>query len=110
MVDDQGAGAAPPERSGSAEDSSEAADGGGQPDVTYGGYLSLAAILDAQHPLSPPELGSQVQSAEHFFIVVHQAFELWFKQELMDLRCATDALAPAEHDAELALDHLQRVA
>jgi tryptophan 2,3-dioxygenase len=79
-------------------------------DVTYQGYLALDAILDAQHPLSPPSLGSQVQSAEHFFIVVHQAFELWFKQELLDLGCATDALAPPDDDPELALDHLQRVA
>jgi len=51
-----------------------------------------------------------VQAAEHFFIVVHQAFELWFKQELLDLRSATDALAPPHHDPELALDYLQRVA
>ena len=79
-------------------------------EVTYQGYLALDAILDAQHPLSPPTLGSQVQAAEHFFIVVHQAFELWFKQELLDLRCATDALAPPDDDPELALDHLQRVA
>jgi tryptophan 2,3-dioxygenase len=78
--------------------------------VTYQGYLGLSAILDAQHPLSPPSLGAQVQSAEHFFIVVHQAFELWFKQELLDLRCATDALSPENDDPELALDHLQRVA
>ena len=59
-----------------------------------GGYLKLGAILDAQHPLAPPELGAQVHAAEHFFIVVHQAFELWFKQELLDLRCAAEALTP----------------
>ena len=74
-------------------------------EVTYQGYLALDAILDAQQPLSPPSLGSQVQAAEHFFIVVHQAFELWFKQELLDLRCATKALAPPDDDPELALDH-----
>jgi tryptophan 2,3-dioxygenase len=78
--------------------------------ITYDGYLQLAAILDAQHPLAPPSLGPQVQAAEHFFIVVHQAFELWFKQELLDLRSATDTLAPPHDDPELALDHLQRVA
>ncbi|MFN8632407.1 MAG: tryptophan 2,3-dioxygenase family protein [Chloroflexota bacterium] len=79
-------------------------------DVTYQGYLQLSTILDAQHPLAPPELGAQVQAAEHFFIVVHQAFELWFKQELLDLHCAVEALAPEHDDPELALDHLQRVA
>ncbi len=87
-----------------------AAGPGGPDEVTYQGYLSLDAILNAQHPLAPPALGSQVQAAEHFFIVVHQAFELWFKQELLDLRCATAALAPPDDDPELALDHLQRVA
>src|SRR6476469_757564 len=78
--------------------------------VTYPGYLKLDVILNAQQPLAPAELGTQVQAAEHFFIVVHQAFELWFKQELLDLACASDALSPPNNDAELALDHLQRVA
>ncbi len=78
--------------------------------VTYPDYLRLGTILDAQFPLAPPELGAPVLAAEHFFIVVHQAFELWFKQELLDLGCAHDALTPPAEDAELALDHLQRVA
>jgi len=46
-------------------------------EVTYQGYLELGAILNAQHPLAPPALGTQVQAAEHFFIVVHQAFACW---------------------------------
>lgn len=78
--------------------------------VTYAGYLKLDAILTAQRPLAPAELGAQVHAAEHFFIVVHQAFELWFKQELLDLAGARDALTPPGDDPELALDHLQRVA
>ena len=40
----------------------------------------------------------------------NQAFELWFKQELLDLACAERALRPPDADPELALDHLQRVA
>ncbi|MDP8923972.1 MAG: tryptophan 2,3-dioxygenase [Chloroflexota bacterium] len=79
-------------------------------DVTYARYLELDRILGAQHPIGPPSLGAGVQAAEHFFIVVHQAFELWFKQELLDLACAERALLPPNPDAELALDHLQRVA
>jgi tryptophan 2,3-dioxygenase len=59
--------------------------------------------------MGPAELGPQVYAAEHFFIVVHQAFELWFKQELIDLERATEALASPDPDPELALDHLQRV-
>jgi tryptophan 2,3-dioxygenase len=78
--------------------------------VTYPDYLQLDKILNVQEPLGSPELGASVYAAEHFFIVVHQAFELWFKQELLDLKCAADALAPPAADPELALDHLQRVA
>ena len=80
------------------------------PEVTYGGYLALGKILDAQQPLAPLDLGAGVYAAEHFFIVVHQAFELWFKQELLDLGCACEALTQSDPDPELALDHLQRVA
>ena len=79
-------------------------------EVTYADYLALDRILDAQHPIAPENLGPGVYAAEHFFITVHQAFELWFKQELLDLRCAVEALAPPNDDPELALDHLQRVA
>jgi tryptophan 2,3-dioxygenase len=57
--------------------------------VTYADYLALDRVLDAQHPIAPEDLGPGVHAAEHFFITVHQAFELWLKQELLDLRCAT---------------------
>ncbi len=77
--------------------------------VTYAGYLQLDRILGAQAPLSPDDLGPQVRAAEHFFIVVHQAFELWFKQELLDLELARAALARDEPELEVALDHLSRV-
>jgi tryptophan 2,3-dioxygenase len=75
-------------------------------EVTYPGYLHLDQLLALQDPLSPGELGPQVQSAEHFFIVVHQSFELWFKQELMDLECAGAALDG--DDLGIALQHVQR--
>ncbi len=78
----------------------------GEPSVTYPEYLQLGQLLQAQQPLAPAELGPQVHSAEHFFIVVHQSFELWFKQELLDLQCASDALAADE--VAVALPHLHR--
>jgi tryptophan 2,3-dioxygenase len=81
-----------------------------QTSMTYAGYLRLDEVLSAQHPVAPPEHGPQVHAAEHFFIVVHQAFELWFKQTLLDLECATGELARAEPDPELGLEHLLRVA
>ena len=75
-------------------------------DVTYPNYLHLDQLLALQDPLSPESLGPQVQSAEHFFIVVHQTFELWFKQELFDLDCARMALDT--DDLAIALQHVQR--
>jgi tryptophan 2,3-dioxygenase len=77
--------------------------------LTYPSYLRLEEILAAQHPVAPAELGDHVAAAEHFFIVTHQAFELWFKQELLDLACAATALAAPAYDAEMALDYLSRV-
>jgi tryptophan 2,3-dioxygenase len=72
--------------------------------------LHLDEILSAQHPVAPDEHGPSVRAAEQFFIVTHQAFELWFKQLLLDLRCASELLRPPTSDHELALDHLLRAA
>ncbi|MDQ3811003.1 MAG: tryptophan 2,3-dioxygenase family protein [Chloroflexota bacterium] len=79
-----------------------------QPSLTYASYLHLAEILNAQHPVGPSDLDPGVQAAEHFFIVTHQVFELWFKQLLLDLGCASDLLPPPQADPEMALDHLRR--
>jgi tryptophan 2,3-dioxygenase len=82
----------------------------GEPSLTYAGYLHLDAILGAQQPLAPESEAPGVRAAEHFFIVTHQAFELWFKQLLLDLEDASAKLPPPVNDAELALDHLRRAA
>jgi tryptophan 2,3-dioxygenase len=81
-----------------------------EPMLTYAGYLHLDSILTAQQPLAPEDHGSSVRAAEHFFIVTHQAFELWFKQLLLDLSDAAELLPPPVSDPEMALDHLQRSA
>jgi tryptophan 2,3-dioxygenase len=50
-------------------------------DMSYGDYLNLDAILNAQHPLSP-------NPNEMLFIVQHQTSELWMKLMLHELRQA----------------------
>jgi hypothetical protein len=52
-------------------------------DVPYDDYLYLDKVLNAQKPLSA-KYGKLVHD-EHLFIVVHQAYELWFKQILFEL-------------------------
>ena len=50
----------------------------------YGGYLQLDKILDAQYPASF-EPGNEPAHDEMLFIIIHQAYELWFKQILFEL-------------------------
>jgi len=49
----------------------------------YPDYLELEKILDAQHPVS---FGEQHEDAhdEMLFIIIHQTYELWFKQMLFE--------------------------
>jgi tryptophan 2,3-dioxygenase len=54
--------------------------------MTYGDYLHLDEILQAQHPLSPDH-------NEMLFIVQHQTSELWMKLMLHELRAAIDCVA-----------------
>ncbi len=50
----------------------------------YSDYLHLDKFLDSQHPVSP-QYGEEAHD-EMLFIVVHQAYELWFKQVLHEMR------------------------
>ena len=54
--------------------------------MSYGDYLQLDAILNAQQPLSPDH-------NEMLFIVQHQTSELWMKLMLHELRAAVAAIA-----------------
>ena len=58
-------------------------------DMSYGDYLHLDAVLNAQHPLSPDH-------NEMLFIVQHQTSELWMKLMLHELRAAIGAVAQDE--------------
>jgi len=70
--------------------------------VTYGGYLKLDQLLKLQEPLSDgPE------HDETLFIVVHQVYELWFKELLHELDYLKGRLG--EKDLPRALHTLKRV-
>ena len=51
--------------------------------VHYHSYLELDKILNAQHPRSV-ELGIPAHD-ETLFIILHQVYELWFKQIIHEL-------------------------
>ena len=51
--------------------------------MDYHQYLQLDQILDAQKPESAKH-GKEAHD-EHFFIIVHQVYELWFKQILHEI-------------------------
>ena len=53
-------------------------------EVYYHDYLQLNKILDAQHPESA-NYGDAAHD-EMLFIITHQAYELWFKQIIHELR------------------------
>ncbi|QDQ28761.1 tryptophan 2,3-dioxygenase [Chitinimonas arctica] len=59
--------------------------------LSYGGYLRLDKLLDAQQPLSEP-----FQHDEMLFIVQHQVSELWLKQLIHELRAAMEYVARDE--------------
>ena len=70
--------------------------------LTYGKYLRLDELLSAQQPLS--------EGPEHdelLFIVIHQVYELWFKQILHELDRLNEVLELG--DTHHALAGLKRI-
>jgi len=62
--------------------------------LTYGSYLRIPQLLAQQVPeVSPPA------HDEPLFIIVHQTYELWFKQLLHELTAVRDALLLDRSDA-----------
>jgi tryptophan 2,3-dioxygenase len=73
--------------------------------IYYGEYIQLNKLLDAQKPLS------QIHE-ENLFIIVHQSFELWFKQILFDLDSIIAIFSQKkikEKDLQLIITRLNRI-
>ncbi|HEV2401703.1 MAG TPA: tryptophan 2,3-dioxygenase family protein [Candidatus Sulfotelmatobacter sp.] len=67
--------------------------------LTYSSYLRVPQLLELQHPQSSPQ-----HHDELLFIIVHQTYELWFKELLHDLdgvvrNLRQSAKEPKSHDA-----------
>jgi tryptophan 2,3-dioxygenase len=59
--------------------------------LTYGGYLAVPDLLETQRLRSEPAVHDEL-----LFIVVHQAYELWFKQLLFELETIRDGMIAGE--------------
>ena len=72
-----------------------------QADLTYGSYLRLDDLLSCQSPLTDSH-------DELLFVIIHQVYELWFKQTLHE---AALLQARLEHgDSAGALATARRIA
>ena len=64
----------------------------------YGDYLGIERLLELQKPLSLRE-GKLIAHDEMLFIIIHQAYELWFKQILHEITACKEVLGqPAADD------------
>jgi tryptophan 2,3-dioxygenase len=79
----------------------------------YADYLQLEKILGSQHPESDKE-GKNNAHDEMLFIIIHQAYELWFKQILFEVDSVAAIMnKPAVNDnspeLQIIVHRLQRV-
>jgi tryptophan 2,3-dioxygenase len=77
----------------------------------YPDYLALSTILDAQHPESVKH--NQPAHDEMLFIIIHQTFELWFKQFLHELDSILELYKNPhlqDEDMNIVVSRLTRIA
>ena len=74
--------------------------------LNYVSYLELAQVLTAQTPRSDDGNG-RPEHDEMLFIIIHQVYELWFKQILHEVDYLMDRLR--ENDPSHALHTLRRI-
>jgi tryptophan 2,3-dioxygenase len=65
------------------------------PQLTYGSYLRLPQLLDAQHLESDPPAHDEL-----LFITIHQVYELWFQQLLHEADGVRNALLETRAESE----------
>ena len=81
--------------------------------VYYGEYLQLDKIIDAQKPESFAE-GKKPAHDEMLFIIIHQAYELWFKQILFELNSVIEIMSQPQlndnsPEMQVVVHRMQRV-
>ena len=84
-----------------------------QSSMYYHDYLHLNQILNSQHPESSKP-GNEPAHDEMLFIIIHQAYELWFKQILFEMDFVMDIFKKNKiddnsEDLNLVRHRLQRI-
>ena len=79
----------------------------------YSDYLQLDKIINSQEPVSFKS-GNQPAHDEMLFIIIHQAYELWFKQILFELDYVLkifqkETINDNSEDLNLVLHRLRRI-
>lgn len=75
-------------------------------ELTYGTYLKIPELLDLQHCVSIDDSTGEPEHDETLFIVIHQVYELWFKQMLHELDYIVELLGADKLNG--ARQHLKR--
>ena len=78
--------------------------------VHYINYLELDKVLDSQHPISKDK-GNEAHE-EMLFIIIHQTYELWFKQILHEVNSAMELFKADKIDESnlgVVVSRLERV-
>src|SRR5216110_3619266 len=70
--------------------------------VTYSSYLKLDELLSLQQPRS-----GELEHDETLFVIIHQVYELWFKEVLHELDYLQQLLR--SNDTPLAAATLKRI-
>ncbi len=81
-------------------------------EVYYSDYLQLDTILNAQHPESV-KAGIKADD-EMLFIIIHQTYELWFKQILFEVDIVKNifsqqGISDNSPDLQISVHRLKRV-
>jgi tryptophan 2,3-dioxygenase len=77
------------------------------PAVNYPEYLRVAEITSLQHPKSV-EYGKPAHD-EMLFIIIHQVYELWFKQILFEMESVLDIFSMTKIDERKMLTIVSRL-
>ena len=82
------------------------------PDLYYSDYIELDKLLNSQHPKSFESL--EEGNDEMLFIIIHQVYELWFKQILFELDLVRhvfirDRINDNSDDLSKAVQKLKRI-